>query len=240
MESDAEHSVNMQACKYSELRHRDVPEMAYSFSMDTTTNSGILKVSSFGIMDMEAYFAFLDTTFLFMKQCGVPNLVVDLRGNQGGHPIFAAQLFSYLTDSDFTWFRRNQDVVEFEPLYNSMLANQNHFQGNIFVLVNGACLSTTGHLISQLKCHTGSLFIGEEPGSSFLCNDFSIQMQLPNSGIEVNIPRTTFVTAVTGFDEREPFHVDYQVSITVQDLLREGDSYRSKVSSLINEHSSLP
>ena len=100
----------------------------------------------------------------------------------GGHPIFAAQLLSYLTDHEFTYFQRNPDVADFEPLYNPMQANPLNFEGNLFVLVNGKCLSTTGHLISLLKYHTQAKFIGEEPGTSFLCNDFSTQIKLPNPG----------------------------------------------------------
>jgi hypothetical protein len=168
-----------------------------------------------------------------MNTSGTPNLVLDLRDNRGGHPIFAAQLFSYLTDSDFTYFQRNPEIEEFEPLYNPMQPNKNHYKGSIFVLVNGSCLSTTGHLISLLKFHTKALFIGEEPGSSFSCNDLSIQYQLPNTGMEVNIPHTTFVTAVSGFEEGKPFPVDCEMNISIGDLLNGNDSYTSFVDKLI-------
>jgi hypothetical protein len=153
----------------------------------------------------------------------------------GGHPIFAAQLFSYLTDQEFTYFQRNPDVVDFEPLFNPMQANPLHFEGNLFVLVNGKCLSTTGHLISLLKYHTQAKFIGEEPGSSYLCNDFSTQIKLPNSGIEANIPRTTFITAVEGFDDKLPFPVDYLVEIKVQDILNNKDNYLLYMQTLLSE-----
>ncbi|MCK5068780.1 MAG: hypothetical protein KAR16_15125, partial [Bacteroidales bacterium] len=75
-----------------------------------------------------------------------------------------------------------------------------------------------------------------EPGSSFYCNDFSTQLKLPNTGIEVNIPRTTFVTAVSGFDEKIPFSVDYEVDISVQDLLNNTDSYLLYLQALISEN----
>ena len=127
-------------------------------------------------------------------------------------------------------------MADFEALYNSMQPNQNHYDGNLYVLVNGACLSTTGHLISLLKYHTHALFIGEEPGSSFLCNDFSTQLTLPNTGIEVNIPRTTFVTAVSGKDETLPFPVDYKVDISVQDVLNNKDSYLLYIQALLSEN----
>jgi hypothetical protein len=235
--------VNLQACSYEQVQDMDQLQAGlkpYSFHMKIEPSYGILRVSSFGIMDMEDYFSFLDSTFILMNSAGLTKLVLDLRDNQGGHPIFAAQLFSYLTDKEFIYFQRNLDVKEFEPLYNSMQPNKNHFNGNIFVLVNGSCLSTTGHLISQLDYHTEALFLGEEPGSTFLCNDFSIQYKLPNSGMEVNIPRTTFVTAVSGFEKGNPKPVDYQVEQTLKNKIEGVDSYMYVVDTISAEHIANP
>jgi len=235
--------VNLQACSYEQVQDIDQPQVGlkpYSFHMKSEPPYGILRVSSFGIMDMEDYFSFLDSTFILMNSAGLPKLVLDLRDNQGGHPIFAAQLFSYLTDKEFTYFQRNIDVKEFEPLYNPMQPNMNYFNGNIFVLVNGSCLSTTGHLISLLDYHTEALFLGEEPGSTFLCNDFSIQYKLPNSGMEVNIPRTTFVTAVSGFEEGNPKPVDYLVEQTISNKIEGVDSFMYVVDTISAEHIANP
>jgi len=228
----------VEACKYKELKREVHAEsmLPVHFRLDGDSGAGVLEVGSFGIRDMDAYFTLLDTTFQRLGKEKIPNLVVDLRDNSGGHPIFAAQLLSYLCDHEFTYFQRNPDVADFEPLYNSMQPNQYHYNGNLFVLVNGACLSTTGHLISLLKYHTGAVFIGEEPGSSFLCNDFSTQIQLPNSGIEVNIPRTTFITAVSGAAALTPFPVDYEVDISVKDVLNNKDSYLLYMHALLAEH----
>jgi len=205
------------------------------FQIERDPDLALLKVTSFGIRDMESYFAQLDSAFLVLKTENISRLVLDLRDNQGGHPIFAAQLLSYLTEGEFTYFQPNKDVVDFEPLYHPMEANKLHFQGDIYVLVNGHCLSTTGHLISLIKHHTSASFIGEEPGSSYLCNDMSTQLSLPHSGLEVNIPRTTFVTAVEGFSDSIAFPVDYPVDISVQDLIQEKDSYFEFVKTLISE-----
>ena len=240
--SESGGTVELEALPYAMIPKRDPSTSfpAYGFHMHKDLETGILRVSSFAIRDLEEYFSFLDATFISLKESGIGRLVLDLRENQGGHPIFAAQLFSYLTPNDFTYFERNPDVVEFEPLYNPMHPNPNNFSGNLYVLVNGACLSTSGHLISLLKYHTNALFIGEEPGSTFSCNDHSIPFKLAHTGMEVNIPRTTFRTAVNGFDDGASFPLDHKVELTVEDILSGRDMYKEFVFQLINQNIAGP
>jgi len=207
----------------------------YSFEIQDSWEAGILTVASFGIRDMEGYFAFLDSVFLHLKESKAEDLVLDLRDNTGGHPIFAAQLLSYLTGNEFTYFQRNPDVKDFEPLYRPMQPNPNHYNGRLYVLVNGNCLSTTGHLISLLAYYTEAIFIGEDPGSTYLCNDFSMQTKLSNTGMEVNIPRTTFISAAEGFSDGGSFPLDHEVQSTVEDILADTDTYASFVYELIQK-----
>jgi hypothetical protein len=197
--------------------------------------AGVLKVPTFAIQNMDYYFYQLDSIFKDIRKNHIRNLILDLRDNDGGHPIFAAQLLSYLTNKDFVYFKRNDDVKDFEPLYNTMHPNELNFGGNIYVLVNGGCLSTTGHLISLLKFNTNAIFIGEEPGSTFICNDFSIQLTLPNTGIQVNIPRTTFETAVTGFAINEPFPIDFKVNNTIDSIINGEDAIFEVAKKKINQ-----
>ncbi len=195
-----------------------VEPVPLSFRITSSGKTGIIEMPSFAVMDMEGYMAELEHIFIQLSTKKVPHLILDLRGNEGGHPIFAAQLLSYLVDEEFTYFRQNADATEFEPLYHPMSPDPHAFNGDLIVLVDGGCLSTTGHLISLIGFHTQALFAGEEPGSTFRCNDHSIQLKLPNSGIEANIPRTTFETAVyLPGDERE-FNVDLPVSPDPEDL----------------------
>jgi hypothetical protein len=116
-----------------------------------------------------------------------------------------------------------------------MQPNELNFRGNIYVFVNGGCLSTTGHLISLLKFNTNAIFIGEEPGSTFRCNDFSMQLSLPNTGIELNVPRVTFETSVTGFTLCDPFPIDYEVNDSIIKIINKEDGYLEIARSIIDK-----
>jgi len=233
---DVKLRTSVNACNYSVFDKENEAiqnEMPITFFIDKQNKVGILTVKSFMIRDINSYIQKMDDIFQSLQNEKIPKLVIDLRGNSGGHPIFAAQLFSYLTTKDFIYFKRNNDIEEFEPLYNTMSPSELNFKGDIYVFVDGGCLSTTGHLISLLKYQTNAIFVGEEPGSTFRCNDFSLKETLPNTKIEVNIPRTTFVTAIPDSAKTVPFSVDFEVGNSVDENLTNIDNYMKFVNNLI-------
>ncbi|MDB4584297.1 S41 family peptidase, partial [Draconibacterium sp.] len=233
--SNSKMKTSLKAYKYPELgldNNVIQDDLPIEFYTDYENKIGFLTVRSFMIRDINQYIQKMDSIFSSLKNEMTEHIVIDLRGNSGGHPIFAAQLFSYLTDKDFTYFKRNMDAMEFEPLYNTMHPNKLQFEGDIYVLTDGGCLSTTGHLISLIKHHTNAKFIGTEPGSTYCCNDLSKKITLPNTGIEANIPRTTFETATDHLGTMEFFKVDYQVNCAVDDCLNGVDCYLKFVQTL--------
>ena len=225
LRNNSELEQTVDACTFSQLENGKIGsnQTPLNFYIEKENDLGILKISSFMFVDVNNYIQQMDEIFTTLKTENIEKLLIDLRGNQGGHPIFAAQLLSYLVDSDFVYFERNKDVPDFEPLYHPMQANTIHFDGELFVLVDGGCLSTTGHFISLLKYHTSAVFAGQQPGSTFRCNDFSIKETLPNTKIEINIPRTTFKTTVAGYFEKHPFELDYRMDYRIEDRLHGED-----------------
>jgi C-terminal processing protease CtpA/Prc len=238
LNSDTKLKTSVKACKYSEVNENNEvarDEMPIEFFLSKENKVGRLTVKSFMIGDINKYIQKMDGIFQLLHNEKIQNLILDLRGNSGGHPIFAAQLLSYLTDKEFTYFERNNDVKEFEPLYNKMQPNKIQFEGNIYVFVDGGCLSATGHFISLLKYHTNAIFIGEELGSTFSCNDFSVKVTSPNTKIEANIPRTTFETAIDEKEKMNSFTLDYNVNISIEDYLSGTDSYVELANALIGK-----
>ena len=67
-----------------------------------------------------------------------------------------------------------------------------------------------------------------------------MQFTLPNTGIEMNIPRTTFVTDVTGFNVGDTFPLDYRVQQSVKDQVDGIDSYMYLVQTVIAKNMTNP
>jgi len=222
------HTINIEAVSYksySSGKESAIQELPVIYPLNQELSTAIIQIKSFALPDVNDFLQLMDSTFREIRKEEMNNLVIDLRGNQGGHPIFAAILYSFLTSENFTYFQFNEEVPEFAPLYKPMEPADNNFKGNCYVLVDGGCLSTTGHLISLLKYHGRAIFIGEEPGSWFYCNDNSRQFKLPNTHIDVNIPRTTFMTDVKGYKMGDRFNVDYPMTISVRDCLAGQDPW---------------
>jgi hypothetical protein len=167
---------------------------------------------------LEAFFSRIDTE-------GIGNLIVDLRRNPGGDPQQGALLVSYLVPKPFTYFR-------FDPEKNSLLdafalrkftkprpPAGHHFRGRIFVLIGGRNTSTAGHVISLLKQQGRVVFVGQESGATWTCNNNSKDVLLPASGIRVRIARTTYQAAVAGLPPGVGIRPDHEVTQTVEAML---------------------
>lgn len=229
-------SMSISAVPYSSLYSVNDAEISLSptlLPLITEQSTAILDIPSFALPDVNCYLNLMDSIFEVIHEADIHNLVLDFRGNHGGHPIFAAILYSHLSSDEFTYFQENDQVPEFQPLYEPMKAASNNFTGKCYSIVDGGCLSTTGHLISLLKYYNRAVFIGEEPGSWFYCNDNSKQYKLPNTEIEVNIPQTTFRTTVEGYKMGNPFEVDYPMDMSIEDQIKHSDPWMEYTLDLI-------
>lgn len=102
-----------------------------------------------------------------------------------------------------------------------------HFNGNIYVLIDGGCFSTTSELLSQLKANTKAVFIGEESGGNYYGNNSGIiaDIILPESKLKVHIPMLKYVYAVADNypHKRNGILPDYQINLSVKDFKNGND-----------------
>lgn len=178
---------------------------------------------------------FLEESFNKLKAARIDRLIVDLRGNGGGSPQNAAYFLKYLIPDNFIYANAAPfpDLVE---LTKPLTPAENHFNGQIYFLIDGGCFSSTGHLLSLLKYHQIGTFVGEPASASYSCNTNGVPHTLPNTGLIVFCPRHIYETAVNGFHRSEGITPDYEVRQSFDDVLAGRDNALESVLSLLDKN----
>ncbi|HLP45655.1 MAG TPA: S41 family peptidase [Candidatus Deferrimicrobium sp.] len=193
-----------------------------NLSIYENSSTAILKVSSFATNVQPDFKTFMRSSFQDIIQHNIQNLVIDLRGNSGGTPEYSADLLSYLIDYPFVYFSEGIEAG-YPSLFIPKTPYDLNFNGNVYFLINGACVSSAGHFCSLAQYHKLGLFIGEETGGSFYCNDNHINTTLPHSKIKLQVARTTWATAVSGFEKGKGIMPDYSITQSLDDRIHNID-----------------
>src|SRR5690606_17814902 len=101
-------------------------------------------------------------------------------------------------DSPQVYF--SADAGYYPTLLTPTMPAPERFTGALFVLVDGDCFSTTGHLCSLLRYHGIGRFVGEETGGSFSTTANTTDLLLPRTRLRLRLARNTFTTAVSGLE----------------------------------------
>jgi hypothetical protein len=186
-------------------------------------NTALLIVRTFAYYDnVKGFKRFIDSSFQVVREHGITDLIIDLRGNDGGDPFCSTHLLSYLQNEPVVYFRYpygryarfNQPLPMAESPYN----------GRQYYLIDGMCFSSTGHFASILKYYELGTFIGEETGATFTCNDASHDTELKHTGWILQSARRTFAAAVTGFPEDQGILPDHPVRQSIEQVIANHDA----------------
>ncbi len=114
-----------------------------------------------------------------------------------------------------------------------------HFDGNIYILINGLTFSGASEFAALAKNHTNAVFIGEETGGGYYGNTSGnyLTFTLPQTKLVGRIPLCKFVVEVE--NKSVPFGrgvpADYTVQPTIQDILNVKDIELEFARTLINK-----
>ncbi|OOG74804.1 S41 family peptidase [Algoriphagus sp. A40] len=182
---------------------KDQIEVAYKKADEPNTFKMIN--SSTGVLDINWFFSdedgldfkkLLKNSFETLKEEGASNLILDLRGNEGGSEKFGIELYKYLAMDKFDYYdfvttKPNQKVdfgnytskifrmansfsKEKDGIHLFTMAPtktekpyKNAFKGNLIILIDGQSFSVTTEFASRVKSDRRATFVGEEtPGGA--------------------------------------------------------------------------
>ncbi len=207
------------------------PPLTADFNEDKKT--ALMTVKTFSYYDRVDYFRdFMDRSFREIKEKGIENLILDLRGNDGGDPFCSVILYSYLMKEPAPYFA--EPYGRYAELAKPVALAENHFTGNLYTLLDGRCGSTNGHFCALLKYHRVGTFVGTPSGSTFKCNaGRNTEVTLDKTSLILTFGRSTFAAAVKGMDKTKPIMPDYPVREIYQDFLDGRDVFLETALALI-------
>jgi hypothetical protein len=191
----------------------DMAALRSDYSGQVFDSHALLSVGSF-ILDQKEFATFLDDFFRKIERRNIDTLVLDLRGNWGGTPRPAALLLSYLTEAPVRYFNSEAPFYYMFSYKREREPQEHAFSGEVYLLMDGACFSTTPHFISLMKHHGLATLVGEEAGGSSVCTDGKRRLVLPNTGLRVYYSTRVFETATSGFTPGIGIQPDYEVILS--------------------------
>jgi hypothetical protein len=209
------------------------PELTLQLFLEK--NSALMSVKTFIYYDRLDYFKnFADSCFQIIQEKKIENLILDLRGNDGGDPFCAVHLFSYLEPQPLPYFA--EPYGKYSELAKPIPLAANHFNGNLYTLMDGRSASTNGHFLALLKFHQIGKIVGTASGSTYKCNaGKNTQINLSHTCLILTFGRSTFAAAVKGMDKTKPITPDNPVKERYQDFLAGKDVYLEAAFKLIGK-----
>jgi len=212
-----------------------------SFEILQARGTAVLTIRHFNYYrdeELKRFKAFIDGAFTRMRSADVKNLILDLRGNNGGSPWAGAHLLSYLEAEPVPYFAK--EYGDYEALAKPVPRADPAFDGRLFTLIDGGCFSSTGHFCGLLKHHKIGVLVGTETGGTFECNDASHLVNLWNTRLKLYVARMTFRAAVQGMSKATGVEPDYPVEPRVEDVINGRDTIKEYVLALIVKSEGKP
>lgn len=122
-------------------------------------------------------------------------------------------------------------------VYTIKPRKKNHFNGKVFVLINGGSFSASTLVAAYLKYRNRATFIGEETGGTVEgCNaGITPYYTLPSSKIKIRVPAFRVVNDVSPFITGHGVIPDYRIEYSIKDIFAKRDLELNKAIELIGK-----
>lgn len=215
-------------------------------------------IGFFSFHDLETYKSFFKSTFTELQDKAIKNLIIDIRGNQGGHTIIGRELMQYIFHQPFAEVDSSIRKVSNELIATGKVdrilgadkkvpdkiysqtgklfqLNNNpvRFVGKTYLLTDNATFSAGQGFASSYKCYGNGTIVGEETGGVTVNFADVHSFNLPNTGLEI---WTSWQKAYfpCGIDNNRGVQPDYFVSNTIEDYIEKNDRILTFTIDLIN------
>lgn len=206
------------------------------FELNKKKNIAIITIRSFSYYnhyEFKKFKSFIDSCFHTIKENKTQNLIIDVRNNFGGDPFCGSYLIEHIAQKPYTYFHENSSG--YIDLKGTIQPNSNRFKNKPYILINGLCTSTTGHFCSIVKENDFGIFVGNETGATYTCNDNSTNFTLKYTKLFLRVARETYYTSATTLTSKNGITPDYYVIEGIDNILNNTDTVLKYTLKLIDE-----
>lgn len=219
----------------------------YTFSIDGDGATAVLTLATF----QPQAFAELGETprslyrrvFARLRRAGVRTLILDLRGNAGGRVAYVRALVPYLlreprsgtlyTATSYAGHTRR---------YRLPHPDRDAFRGRWIVLTDDGTWSAASQLAAFAREHGGAVIVGQETAGRYDGNTGGSdeKVRLPNTAIEIRIPRWRFDFNVAPAPRGRGVLPDHEVVPTLEQRISGADPALELARALARRPASTP
>ncbi len=223
-----------------------------------TNNVCLMEIGGFSNYDL--FSQFLDSTFRYIQKARIPNLIIDLRKNEGGDSHLVDELMQYISNCNFCMFdsanvrvsnelvadgnlnwitpgKRIVGTMVADTIETSKIKLRNNplrYQGQLFLLIGSSTFSSASGLASEIKCYNRGKLIGEETGGVTACFGDIYKFKLPNTEFKIIVSKKKYYNAC-GVDDNRGVVPDFIVENSFEDERKEIDRVLEFTIALINK-----
>lgn len=222
----------------------------YGYHLDLENKTCVFKLS-LCVYD-QGYTQFVRTMFQDIRDNGIENIIVDLRGNPGGNSAVVDEFLKYLDIEEYKSFggtRRLSAAAAEQRGYlfkrgsftNKPGVRKNRkveellFHGEVYALIDNGTFSSGNWFAVVLADNDIGTIIGEPTGNA--PNSFGdiLSFQLENSKLIYSISYTQWVRPDAALADADALYPDYPVTYTIEDYINKRDLAMEEALRLIQE-----
>lgn len=183
----------------------------YCLSIYDTLNTALIDFNAF--IDIKAFRSFLDSSFREIHQREIENLIIDIRGNDGGHSELGNELLKYIVSvpfrqhdnlvvkiseevkKEYDYKQKPGEIFQVQSGSKQLILpydSLKRFGGKIDLLTDNYVFSSAADFAWCFKHYKIGQVIGEETGGLGVSYGETILTRLPNTKISFRVSHKKF------------------------------------------------
>lgn len=192
------------------------------------TQNALLTINEFGWDDKKAYYDFMDSTFMSLKQNKIKHLIIDIRENGGGDDEFWMKgILKYIANKPYRWgstyrkkiiakYRDAGEVIgssitgKIDTLIPLEINSKYKFDGKVSILIGTYTYSSAILFGNTVQDYNFGKLIGEPTGGKSGQSGAIQFSKMPSSGLTMVTPRF-YLERPKGGGQKEPLKPDIKI-----------------------------